>query len=53
MELGPEARWPLAPQGHSRFSLRDIGAGSRFSLRDIGSKFIVQVVDRWMLDLQC
>ena len=25
---------------------------SRFSLRDIGKKFIVQVVDRWLLDFQ-
>ena len=53
MEVGPEAIWPLASQGHSRFSLRDIGTNSRFGLRDIGSKFIVQVADRWMLDRQC
>ena len=37
MEIGPEAIQPLVSQGHSRFTLRDIGANSRFSLRDIGS----------------
>ena len=52
MEVGPEAIWPLASQGHSRFSPRDIGANFRFSLRDIGSKFIVQVADRCTLDRQ-